>query len=44
MNSTWGTVCDDMFDAKAASIVCAMAGYSRYVAVFLWIHSFSWIE
>ncbi|XP_041372560.1 deleted in malignant brain tumors 1 protein-like [Gigantopelta aegis] len=32
INGTWGTVCDDGFDSRAAAVICAMMGFSRYLA------------
>ncbi|XP_052771746.1 deleted in malignant brain tumors 1 protein-like [Mya arenaria] len=27
--TTWGTICDDMFDYKEAKVICGMLGYDR---------------
>ncbi|KFV82523.1 Macrophage receptor MARCO [Struthio camelus australis] len=33
-NGVWGTICDDDWDSRDATVVCRMLGYSRAVSTF----------
>jgi hypothetical protein len=38
INGTWGTVCDDFFDIRDATVVCTQLGYSSSISPFTRAH------